>query len=531
MKTYPVVIIAFEEFDNLGVGYLASVLMKEGYEPHIIDFRSKRKSILHTIKKLGPQIIGFSVIFQFYIYEFQRLISYLRKSGVDCHFCAGGQYASLRYRDLFEFIPSLDSIVRFEGEYTFLELVKCIYAGTEWKKIKGIVFKENENIIVNQIRPPEMDLDKFPYPLRSPLERYALGKKFATLMAGRGCVHNCSFCNNTEYIRQSSVSIKRVRNPEKVVEEMDFLYHENDCSVFLFEDDDFPLKTGDGNLWIEKFCKELRVRKLSDKIMWKINCRSDDVGKDSFSLMKDHGLYLVFLGIDDGTDSGLRRLNKHMTVKESLRGINVLKNLEIGFDYGFMLIQPASTFSSINENIAFLKSFLSDGYTPVIFLKLIPFFETKTERVLIKEGRLKGKPGFTDYDLCDSSLDHYYAFLRNSFTEWIDHTEGLVNVLKWGRNYIHVFSRYFELTSKAELVSARIRKITAESNLFILEKMKDLLYLFASGNYPHQKADFLDSYRKNIMVVHDLYKRQAVEAINELCRIAEYQKISQVVKL
>ena len=39
MSANHVVIIAFREFDNLGVGYLASVLSEKGYDPLIIDFR------------------------------------------------------------------------------------------------------------------------------------------------------------------------------------------------------------------------------------------------------------------------------------------------------------------------------------------------------------------------------------------------------------------------------------------------------------------------------------------------------------
>ncbi len=54
----------------------------------------------------------------------------------------------MRYEDLFRLIPSLDSIVRFEGEYTFLELVNKIHTGSDWQKIKGLAYKENGEIIV-----------------------------------------------------------------------------------------------------------------------------------------------------------------------------------------------------------------------------------------------------------------------------------------------------------------------------------------------------------------------------------------------
>lgn len=136
MRAKTVIFFAFKEFDNLGVGYLASVLSEEGYKPLIIDLRTSRAEILKLIKKLNPLILGFSFIFQYHIYEFKKLISFLRKSGINAHFSAGGQYASLRHEDLFKLIPSLDSIVRFEGEYTFLELVKCVYSKTDWRKIQ-----------------------------------------------------------------------------------------------------------------------------------------------------------------------------------------------------------------------------------------------------------------------------------------------------------------------------------------------------------------------------------------------------------
>jgi anaerobic magnesium-protoporphyrin IX monomethyl ester cyclase len=110
----------------------------------------------------------------------------------------------LKYKELFEFIPSLNSIVRFEGEFTLLELANCLHSGAEWRQIEGIVYKTKGKIISNPLRPLEKDLDKFPFPIRSPLVNYAFEIKFTTLLAGRGCIYDCSFCNLKEYYRQSS---------------------------------------------------------------------------------------------------------------------------------------------------------------------------------------------------------------------------------------------------------------------------------------------------------------------------------------
>ena len=150
---------------------------------------------------------------------------------------------------------------------------------------------------------------------------------------------------------------------------MEFLYKERDCSVFLFQDDDFPVKVNRKTDWVEEFCRELRDRDLTGNIMWKINCRPDEVDREAFEFMRQHGLFKVYLGIEDGTDAGLHKMNKRLSASDNLRGIQLLKDLGIGIDYGFMLFQPSTTYSSLNENLDFLDQICSDGYMSVVLLK------------------------------------------------------------------------------------------------------------------------------------------------------------------
>ena len=527
MNSYPVAFVSFEEFDNLGVGYMASLLSDNGYKPWIIDFRYGKEEILRVLTKLKPYVVGFSVIFQYHIYEFRRLMNYLRKGGIKCHFTAGGHYASLRYEELFELIPSLDSVVRFEGEYTMLELVYNICSKSDWRKIKGIAYKENGKISANPLRPLEKDLDRFPFPTRLPPAEYALDKKFATILAGRGCIHDCAFCDIREFYQQPPGPYKRIRRPEMVVREMELLYHEKDCSVFLFQDDDFPIKTDKGSEWISNFCKGLKDKRLHNKIMWKINCRPDEVDYESFALMKNHGLFLVFLGIEDGTNTGLIRLNKHMTVARSLEGINTLKNLEIGFDYGFMLFQPASTFRMIHQNLDFLKLICGDGYTPVSFLKMLPYFETKVEKELLRDGRLKGKPGFLDYDFLDKSIDLYFSFINDRFLKWLMDPEGLSNISKWARNYISLFSKFYKKDPEVIMISEDVRKIISESNNYLLETMKDLANLFETREFKNTtEHDELKHFNKEIRQKHNHFKEKINDCMTKLLYI--YQTVRQV---
>jgi radical SAM superfamily enzyme YgiQ (UPF0313 family) len=531
MKTTPVAFVAFEQFDNLGIGYMASVLSKAGFKNKIIDFRIGKKEILRRIKRINPVVVGFSVIFQYYIYEFGELICFLRENGINCHFTAGGQFASLRTKEIFEIIPSLDSVVKFEGEYTFLELVASINQRRDWRNIEGIAYQSEGNMIINPLRPVEPDLDKFPFPFRLPLKEYALGKKFATILAGRGCLNNCKFCYLREYYLSASYPLKRIRKPEEVIREMEFLHFKKNCSVFLFQDDDFPVKSGTDIKWIERFCRELDTRGLVNRVMWKINCRPDEVEHSCFSLMKEHGLFLVFLGIEDGTNAGLKRLNKNMSVEKCLEGINILKKLKIGFDYGFMLFQPFSTFGSVNDNLNFLGDLCGDGFAPVTFLKMMPYSATPIEKELQDLGRLKGIPGFLDYDFIEDPMNHYYKFITENFDEWLRDPDDLVNITKWARNYISVFSHYYDLEEEVQKLSQNIKNTVSESNMFILNNLKELAILFESGRYGSDNYSDLNSYREKIILNHNLFKEQVNNSMSKLLEIVERQKILKSVPI
>ncbi len=513
MKNRPVIFFTLNDYDNLGVGYMASVLSGAGFETEIIDPREEKTIILDNLKAQNPLLVGFSIIFHNYIDLFSELIDYLREEGIDCHFTAGGHYASLRYNELFQLVPKLDSIVRFEGEYPILELAKCLKKGEKWKKIKGLVYKKNNDFIVNPVLPLERDLDKFPYPERLPLKTYAFNKKFTTILSGRGCIHNCSFCNTRVFYRQAQGPLKRIRKPEAVVDEMEYLFHSHQCSVFLFHDDDFPVKSSGGRDWVDKFCTELENRNLKKKITWKINCRPDDVEEEIFLRMRENGLFLVFLGIEDGTDKGLKKLNKNMTIEKCLKGINILKKLEIGFDYGFMLFQPDTTFNKLNRNIEFLRQLCEDGYTPVTFLKLLPLYETRVERELKKTGRLRYLNGMGDYDFIEESMNRYFRFIMDGLAKWLWDPYGFENISKWIRNYFLVYIHYFGNNKEIMDLNNKFRKNISESNMFLLDTMKELSKIFESGDYLTQK-DKLGTYIMNINSNHNSYKR-AIFNIND----------------
>jgi len=192
-KSKPVVLIGFQNQGNLGIGYLASVLRENGYQTEVIDFELDRELILERILALDPVLVGFSLIFQFYIVNYRSLIEYLREAGVDCHFTMGGHFPSLSFEKTLELVPELDSVVRFEGELTLLELVDTINLGKDWREIKGIAYRRDGEAVSSELRPLMENLDLLPYPERNYKPISVLGLDIIPLIASRGCSRTCSF--------------------------------------------------------------------------------------------------------------------------------------------------------------------------------------------------------------------------------------------------------------------------------------------------------------------------------------------------
>jgi anaerobic magnesium-protoporphyrin IX monomethyl ester cyclase len=208
----PVMLIGFQHQGNLGLGYLAATLRQEGYRVLVFDFEKDPAEILSAARSENPILIGFSLIFQFYIHQFGDLVSYLRENGVTCHFTMGGHFPSLSYQHTLELVPELDSVVRFEGELTLLELVQLLSTGEDWRRTQGIAYRNSSQVIANPLRPLVSNLDQFPHPERDFQPETVLGHRAMPLVASRGCARTCSFCSIHTFYRAAPTRQGRGRD-------------------------------------------------------------------------------------------------------------------------------------------------------------------------------------------------------------------------------------------------------------------------------------------------------------------------------
>jgi radical SAM superfamily enzyme YgiQ (UPF0313 family) len=477
-----VLLVGFQDQGNLGIGYLAATLMAHGHHVVVADFADGPVAINRRVLETKPQLVGFSIIFQYYVRQFADLARDLRSRGVTCHLTAGGHFPTLCPDETFEILPELDSIVRFEGEETLLELAGRIAAGQEWRDVRGIAYVNAGRTVVTPSRSLASDLDALPPPYRPAPPEEVVGARAVPILASRGCPLSCSFCSIHVFYGTAAGRSVRVRRPAAVVDEMRSLHDGLGARIFLFQDDEFPLRGSPGRRWMDEFCTELTRRGLVGRVIWKISCRADDVQPAVFAELRDAGLYLVYLGLESGNGPSLQTLNKRTTVDTNLAAVTTLKEVGLIGEYGFMMFDPSTTFEGIQDNVVFLRMIVGDGSGGATFCRMLPYGGTPIRQRLMAEGRLKGGVTRPDYDFLDRRVNAYHEHLDGMVGPWI-HGGGVSHTINWAWNEASVIERLIgPLPGMADYQQA-LARLAMRSNDQLLSLVERSARLSAGDDY------------------------------------------------
>lgn len=476
-----VMLVGYQDQGNLGMGYLAAVLKQHGHTVELVDVRDGPEEILTRVVAAQPLVVGFSLIFQFFLPQFRQVAQRLRAAHISAHFTIGGHYPSLCHNEVLSQMPELDSVTRYEGEATLLELVEVLARGDDWHDVAGLAYLVGSEICESAPRALLQDLDTLPWPYRPYDPQLILGFPTLPLLASRGCARRCSFCSIHTFYRTAPGKVVRVRAADQVVEEMCMLYDERGVRVYLFQDDDFPLWGRAGAKWVDKLAAGLRASGLADKVIWKISCRAEYVEPELFAPLRDVGLFMVYMGIESGVEAGLAVLHKQMTAEQNLRAVALLKELDIAFSYGFMLFDPSSTFESVRQNVGFLRQIVGDGSAAALFCRMLPYGGTPIRDQLQMEGRLRGDVTHPDYDFLDLRLNRYHALLDRTVAHWV-HNDGVSHEINWAWDELKTVERLVPGLVKVPEYSNALTELTANSNERLFDLIETSSWAYEAGD-------------------------------------------------
>lgn len=370
------------------VAYLAGYLKAGGYtDITFIDCMTEHmeeEAVRQRLGALKPDLVGVTAITPA-IYKAERLLQVAKETCPDAVTVLGGIHGTFMYQQVLAEAPWIDCIVRGEGEQVLLDLVACIDAGrwpADRATVKGIAFADaHGRVVATPAAPPIADLDRI-QPDWGILDwsKYIYiptGTRVAIPNMARGCPFTCSFCSQWKFWRDY-----RVRDPKKVVDEIEALVRDHQVGFFILADEEPTIHKKK----FVAFCQEMIDRGLPAKVQWGINTRVTDILRDEALLpfYRQAGLVHISLGTEAAAQLKLDRFNKETTVAQNKRAIQLLREAGIVTEAQFIVGLENETAETLEETYRMARDWNPDManwamYTPWPFSDLFRELGDKVE--------------------------------------------------------------------------------------------------------------------------------------------------------
>jgi anaerobic magnesium-protoporphyrin IX monomethyl ester cyclase len=301
----------------LGLGTLAAVLKKNGYQVKILDGEVLRLNYQEAVQQtlaFRPDYVGITAV-TMAIHSAAELAEKIKKQRPKLPIILGGVHLSALPEETMKLFPQFDIGVIGEGEVTIIELLKCLRGRKNLKNVCGLIYRQKDNRLKKTLpRPLIEDLDSLPFPawdLYPDLKKYYRPPVFwfkklpcLSIVTARGCPSRCTFCSRGVWKEQY-----REHSAAYVLKMMKKLYYQYGIRDITIYDDTF----GINRRRLVELCESLIKEKLD--LVWECNFRLEMAKPEILLLMKKAGCWAVAYGIESCSDRVLNFLRKGTNLK------------------------------------------------------------------------------------------------------------------------------------------------------------------------------------------------------------------------
>jgi anaerobic magnesium-protoporphyrin IX monomethyl ester cyclase len=346
-----------------GLALLAACATGAGHEVNLVDRRALRDwdHFREEVRGRAPEVAGFGML-SVDFNPAMRGIELLKEVSPDTIVVVGGPHPTLAPDEVLS-NPLVDHVVLGEGEITFVEMLRKIERG---EKVDRVIQGErpdldqlpyaDRDIYLNEWRKAGYDYDS----PEAPLSGETL-PPFVTIIAGRGCRYNCSFCKPGEDILFGK-GVRR-RSVSHVIGELKQLREKYHFNTLMIHDDCLT----EDRAWVTEFCDRYEAEGLRQQF-W-CQARVDHVVRheDMIKRMAEVGLAGLFLGFESGSDRILRFIRKGTSRAKNLEAARICRRYGIRIWANYMLGLPTETEDEIKETISMLREIDPDYYSPAYY--------------------------------------------------------------------------------------------------------------------------------------------------------------------
>lgn len=346
-----------------GLAILAACVKEKGFAVDLLDLRALR-SWDHYRQQLAarrPDVVGVSMMSVDYDPGMECL-RIAREALPDAVTVLGGPHPTLMLDEVKD-SPYIDHVFLGEAEITFPEFLARQQRGEPSDRVVPCVHPDLDALPITDREFFLEEWRRWGYKSDSPEAPFVqeLPPPFVTIITGRGCKYNCSYCQPAERfifgrkVRQRSVS--------NVLAELQVLWDRYRFRSFMFHDD---CLTEDRD-WVVAFCQAYRSAGFTQPFF--CQSRADIIVKneDMVQLMAQAGLRGYFIGFESGSDRVLRFIRKGTKRRDNLEAARICKKYGIAIWANYMLGLPTETKEEVLETISMLKEIDPDYYSPAFY--------------------------------------------------------------------------------------------------------------------------------------------------------------------
>lgn len=258
---------------------------------------------------------------------------HIKKSYPEKKIIIGGK-SFKSYKELIEILTRLnliDTFVDGDGELALPELIKM----DELPKTIKMTVKN-----LNKLPTPAPGFGSFLWNNKN---------ESANIYSSRGCVYNCSFCNEGIYSFRCISAERLAENIERTVK----CYDTN--RIVVSDNLICPSKK-----YIETFYKEMERMNLVGKIILVfIQIPSIAMDEDIIKMMKKLDAR-VFIGVESFAQRVLNKMNKGITVERNINIVDLCIKHKLDFDMGRIVLFPGETMKDYMESIKYFSKYLPE---------------------------------------------------------------------------------------------------------------------------------------------------------------------------
>jgi len=346
----------------------------------------------------------------------------------------------------------VDFCIEGQGEAPFRKLVDTLYGGGALSDVPSLWYRGDDGTIRETARAVPVMIDQLPrYPYeRLDMDRYRaknyLGSAVYNHNTSFGCPFACNFCAVVALSKRRWIP----ESAKRMADTVTLLHDKYGADAVEFHDMDF-------------FVSEQRTADFAERIKH-LNMRWWGLGRidtlmgysdQSWQLMRDSGVKMIFMGAESGDDAVLARMNKggSSSTEQTLAVVERMGKLGIVPELSFVLGNPPDPLADIDASIQFIRKLKK--VNPATELVLYIYTPVPQENSELYEAAKKA--GFRFPETLDQWSDDQwsqFALRRNPGLPWFK-----ADAHKRVRDFEVVINAYYPTVTDLRLQSSRMKHL------------------------------------------------------------------------